>query len=164
MRELDNVKLKEEIEELSEKGIHKNYLGIIVKIKGEACTVCFYNRKNFGEYAFAEVNKKHLDFVIRADEKILLEMEEFFANVKKEKYTKLTECDVKEYDIVELIADKARYRFEGLKKGMVGVVTQTYAIENRWEVIFNEAGESGDKIVQINVDREDFKVIGSTLE
>ena len=158
MRELDNVKLKEEIKELSEKGIHKNYLGIIVKIKGEACTVCFYNRKNFGEYAFAEVNKKHLDFVIRADEKILLEMEEFFANVKKEKYMKLTECDVKEYDVAELIVDKPKYTIEGLKKGDRGCVVASYAIEGKWQIIFTERG-TGKDIADILVDREDFKIV-----
>ena len=164
MRELDNVKLKEEIEELSGKGIHKGYRGVIVRIEGDICTVCFYNPYNFGERAYVKVKKETLKYLSRSDETIVSELGEFFKTVNMERETKLTECDVKEYDIVELIADKARYRFEGLKKGMVGVVTQTYAIENRWEIIFNEAGESGDKIVQINVDREDFKVIGNTLE
>ena len=131
---------------------------MIVKHSGDIYTVCFYNPKNLGEYAFAEVNKKHLSFVIRADEKIILETEEFFSNVKMEKYTYLTECDVKEYDAVELIVEKPKYAIAGVHKGDRGCVISTYAIDNHWEIIFSERG-TGKDIAQIGVAREDFIII-----
>ena len=53
MKLFDDIKLIEEIAELQEKGIHKNYLGTIVKMEGDIYTVSFYNPKNLGEYAFA---------------------------------------------------------------------------------------------------------------
>lgn len=158
MKLYDNVELTKEVEELSKNGIHKGYLGVIVKHSGDIYTVCFYNPKNLGEYAFAEVNKKHLSFVIRADEKIILETEEFFSNVKMEKYTYLTECDVKEYDAVELIVEKPKYAIAGVHKGDRGCVISTYAIDNHWEIIFSERG-TGKDIAQIGVAREDFIII-----
>ena len=57
MKLFDNIKLIEELKELREKGIHKNYLGTIVKMEGDIYTVSFYNPKNLGEYAFAKVDK-----------------------------------------------------------------------------------------------------------
>ena len=158
MRLYDNVELTEELEELSKKGIHKGCLGTIVKRSGEFFIVCFYNPKNVGEYAFAWVNEKFIEFITRPNKKILCEMEEFVANVNMEKYTHLTECDVKEYDVVELIVEKPEYAIEGVHKGDRGCVISTYAIHNCWEIIFSERG-TGKDIAQIGVAREDFKII-----
>ena len=163
MKLYDNVILNEEIPELSQKGIHKNYLGTIAKKNNDICTVCFYNSYNFGEYAFANVNEEHLSFVNRANDKIIAETDNFMLNVKMENYTKLTECDVKEYDIIEVIVEKPKYANKGVHKGMIGVVFETYAVHNSWRIIFDAAGDSKDKIVQININRNDFKIIGSTL-
>ena len=106
MKVLEDVKLNEELEELSQRGIHKGYEGTIAKINGDIYTVWFFNPNNRGEFAFVEVNKKYLipDKIVYP-ERLLLEMEEFFANVKMEQYTHLTECDVKEYDKVELLVE-----------------------------------------------------------
>ena len=86
MKELEGVILNEEIDELTHKGIHKSYTGTIAKINGNIYTICFFNPNNRGEYAFAEVNKKYLvpDKIVYP-ERLLLEMEEFFANVKIER-------------------------------------------------------------------------------
>ena len=49
MKELKDVKLNEEVEELTKKGIHKGYEGTIAKINGDICTVWFFNIFNFGK-------------------------------------------------------------------------------------------------------------------
>ena len=159
MKILEDVKLNEELKELAQRGTHKDYEGTIAKIDGDIYTVCFFNPNNRGEFAFAEINKKYLisDKIVYP-ERLLLEMEEFFANVKTEKYTHLTECDVKEYDAVELIVEKPKYAIEGVHKGDRGCVISTYAIDNHWEIIFSERG-TGKDIAQIGVAREDFKII-----
>ena len=159
MKLLEGVILNKELEELAKKGIHKDYSGTIAKINGDICTVWFFNPNNRGEFAFAEVNKKHLipDQIVYP-ERLLLEMEGFFANVKMENYTHLTECDVKEYDAVELIVEKSKYTIEGVHKGDRGCVISRYAIDNHWEIIFSERG-TGKDIAQIGVDRADFKII-----
>lgn len=159
MKVLDDVKICEEVEELAQKGIHKGYEGTIAKIDGDIYTVCFFNPTNMGEFAFAAVNKKYLasDRIVYP-KRLLSELEEFFANVKTEKYTRLTECDEKEYDAVELIAEKPKYATEGVHKGDRGCVISTYAIDNHWEIIFSER-ETGKDIAQIGVAREDFKII-----
>ncbi len=158
MRLYDNVKLTEELEDLAKKGIHKGYLGIVVKIDVDIFTVCFYNKYNFGESAYAKVNKKYLKFILRADDNDISEFAEHFKNVNMEKHTSLTECDVKEYDVVELIVEKPEYAIEGVHKGDRGCVISTYAIHNCWEIIFSERG-TGKDIAQIGVAREDFKII-----
>lgn len=160
MKVLEDVKLNEELEELAQRGIHKGYEGTIAKINGDIYTVWFFNPNNRGEFAFAEVNKKYLipDQIVYP-ERLLLEMEEFFANVKMEKYTHLTECDVKEYDKVELLVEKPKYAFEGVHKGAYGCVLFPYAIEGRWGILFYNVGENNDEEIELNVDREDFKII-----
>ena len=160
MKVLEDVKLNEEIEELAQRGIHKSYEGTIAKINGDIYTVCFFNPNNRGEFAFAEVNKKYLiPDKITYPERLLLEMEEFFLNVKMEKYTHLTECDVKEYDKVELLVEKPKYVFEGVHKGAQGCVLFPYAIEGKWGILFYNVGENNDQEIELNVDREDFKII-----
>lgn len=160
MKELKDVKLNEEVEELTKKGIHKGYEGTIAKINGDIYTVWFFNPNNRGEFAFAEVDKKYLvpDKIVYP-ERLLLEMEEFFANVKMERYTHLTECDVKEYDKVELLVEKPQYAVEGVHKGAHGCVWQSYAIDGKWGILFYNVGENHDQEVELNVHREDFKII-----
>jgi hypothetical protein len=159
MRELEDVILNEEIDELAQKGIHKGYEGTIAKINGDIYTVWFFNPKNYREFAFAEVNKKYL-IPDKSDypKRLLLEMEEFINKVNMEKYTHLTECDVQEYDAVELIVEKPKYTIHGVHKGDRGCVISTYAIDNHWEIIFSERG-TGKDIAHIGVDRNDFKII-----
>ena len=159
MKVLEDVKLNEELEELAQRGIHKGYTGTIATIDSDICTVWFFNPKNYGEFAFAKVNKKYLipDKIVYHN-RLLLEMEEFLQNVKMEKYTKLTECDVKEYDAVELLVEKPKYAIEGVHKGDRGCVISSYAVNGRWEIIFSERG-TGKDIAQIGVAREDFKII-----
>lgn len=159
MRLYDNVKLIEEVEELAQRGIHKGYHGLIVKINGDIYTVCFYNSYNFGESAYAEVNGKHLVFIFRAEERTIQEMEDFFPNEKIDFNKCLTECDVKEYDKVELLVEKPKYAIEGVHKGANGCVLFPYAIEGRWGILFYNVGENNDQEVELNVNREDFKII-----
>ena len=159
MRVYDNIKLIEEVEELAQRGIHKGYDGLITEIDGDIYTVCFYNSYNFGESAYAKVNKKYLAFVCRAEERTIQEMEEFFPNVKMDFNKSLTECDVKEYDKVELLVEKSKYAFEGVHKGAYGCVLFPYAIEGKWGILFYNVGENNDQEVELNVNREDFKII-----
>lgn len=160
MKKWEYVTLNEELEELARNGIHKGYDGLITEIHGDIYTVWFTNSKNKGELAWAKIHKKHLvlNSNIKLDKRLLLEIEEFISNVKMEKYTQLSECDVKEYDAVELLVEKPKYAIAGVHKGDRGCVNSTYAIDNHWEIIFSERG-TGKDIAQIGVAREDFKII-----
>lgn len=158
MKLYDNIRLMEEIEELNQKGIHKGYPGLIVKCDEDIYTVCFYNPYNFGEKAYAKVNKKFLTYSSRSDKRIIRELDDYLKSENMEKHTHLTECDVKEYDAVELIVENPKYTKEGVHKGDRGCVISTYAIEGHWEIIFSER-ETGKDIAQIGVAREDFKII-----
>ena len=159
MRVYDNIELNEEVEELAKRGIHKGYDGVIVKMEGDIYTVCFFNLYNFGESVYATVNNKFLKFSSRVDERIIQEMEEHFSNVKMDFNKCLTECDVKEYDKVELLVEKPQYAFEGVHKGAHGCVWQSYAIDGKWGILFYNVGENNDQEVELNVHREDFKII-----
>lgn len=158
MRLYDNVILIKEVDELSKKGIHKDYDGVIVKMDGDVYTVCFYNSYNHGESAYAKVHKRHLAFTMRDSDHIIREMEGFFPNVDMEKHTRLTECDVKEYDVVELLVEKDEYAIEGVHKGTYGTVLFPYAIENKWDILFFNVGDDQHE-VELCVDREDFIVV-----
>ena len=159
MRVYDDIRLIEEVEELAKRGIHKGYDGLIVGIDEDIYTICFYSSYNFGESVYAKVNKKYLAFTCRAEERIIQEMEEFFPNEKMDFNKCLTECDVKEYDKVELLVEKPQYTFEGVHKGAHGCVWQSYAIDGKWGILFYNVGENHDQEVELNVHREDFKII-----
>ena len=156
MRLFDNVKLLEEIKELGDKGIHKDYHGLIVEIERDECVVCFFNPKNFGEKAYAKVNKKYLTFTSRSEEKIIKEMEGFFPNVNKEKYTTLTEVHIKEHDKVQLVVDKPKYSKENVYKGAFGCVMQPYAIDSQIEVEFYNIEGHKYGCIELMVDLEDI--------
>lgn len=158
MRLYDDIRLNEEIAELAQKGIHKEYHGLIVGIDGDIFTVCFFNPYNHGEIAYVKVDKKYLRYSSRSPDHIIREMEGFFPNVDMEKHTCLTECDVKEYDVVELLVEKDEYAIEGVHKGTYGTVLFPYAIENKWGILFFNVGDD-QREVEICVDREDFIVV-----
>lgn len=160
MNKWEYVTLNEELEELMGNGIHKGYDGLITDIHGDIYTVWFTNSKNKGELAWAKIHKKYLVLnpTIKLDARLLEEIKVFVSNVNIQKYTHLTECDVKEYDAVELIAEKPKYAIAGVHKGDRGCVISTYAIDNHWEIIFSERG-TGKDIAQIGVAREDFTII-----
>ena len=65
---------------------------------------------------------------------------------------------MKEYDKVELITEDPKYAIEGVYKGMTGCVISSYAINNKWLIIFSE-NSTGKDIAEISVDRNDFKII-----
>ena len=155
----DNVKLKTEIEELSQKGIHKNYIGLVVKTEGDIFTVCFYNPHNFGESMLANVNKAVLSFVARANENIVEELKQHFTDAKPDTNKCLTECDVREYDKIELLVEKPEYADNGVHKGAFGCVLYPYAIEGKWGILFYNVGDNKDEEIEINVSRKDFKII-----
>ena len=159
MRLYDNIELNEEVEELAKRGIHKGYDGVIVKMEGDIYTVCFYNSYNFGESAYAKVHKKYLKFALRDNERIIQEMEEHFSNEKMDFNKCLTECDVKEYDVVQLIVEKPQYAMEGVHKGAYGCVQFPYAIDGKWCILFSNIGENNAHDEDVRVAREDFIII-----
>lgn len=154
----DNVKLIEEIEELSQRGIHKNCLGLIVKKDDDIYTVGFFNPKNLGEYIFAKVSRKHLTFVVRSEDNIIRELKEKFSTKEFNLSESFSKPDVKEYDQVELIVEKSRYAKDGVHKGARGSVISSYAISDEWLILFFEQG-TGKDIADITVNRKDFKII-----
>ena len=159
MRLYDNIELNEEVEELAKRGIRKGYDGVIVKMEGDIYTVCFFNPYNHGESVYAMVNQKFLKFSSRVDEKIIQEMEEFFPNEKMDFDKCLTECDVKEYDVVQLIVEKPQYAMEGVHKGAYGCVQFPYAIDGKWCILFSNVGENNAHDEEVSVAREDFIII-----
>ena len=86
-------------------------------------------------------------------------MEEFFPNEKMDFNKCLTECDVKEYDVVQLIVEKPQYAMEGVHKGAYGCVQFPYAIDGKWCILFSNVGENNAHDEEVCVAREDFIII-----
>lgn len=159
MKRWDYCELIEELEDLSKKGIHKGQKGLITKIENNIYTVWFTNPKNEGELAWAKVEKQYLKYKdIKLGAELISEIQEFIENVDLEKYTRLTEVKVKEYDKVKLLVDKSKYLQEGVKKGTYGCVLYSYAIKNKIAVLFYNVGETQEE-VELMVDLEDIIVV-----
>ena len=59
---------------------------------------------------------------------------------------------MKEFDWVELIVDKEKYKKEGVHKGMVGIIAYDKCIDGEWLVVF-------DYKIDISIKETDLKVI-----
>ena len=60
MKIYDFVQLINSLEYLEEKGIFKESKGTIIKLENNIASVLFFNEKNMGDYAVANVNTKFL--------------------------------------------------------------------------------------------------------
>lgn len=60
MKIYDFVELINSLEYLEEKGIFKESKGTIIKLENNIASVLFFNEKNMGDYAVANVNTKFL--------------------------------------------------------------------------------------------------------
>lgn len=153
----DNVKLNTELEELTDKGIHKGCTGLILDIKADYCFVRFRNRKNVGDYACVNVNKMYLEFYRQEQEENIPNWERFKATGD------LTKSSFKpqkflEYDLVELTVEKEKYAKFGVHKGMQGVVMENYCIDSEYYVIFTDESTAED-IADLCVHEDDLILI-----
>ncbi len=153
----DNVQLNTELEELAERGIHKDCKGIILDVKSGTCFVYFRNRKNIGDYACAYVNIKYLDCCGHIPAENILHWEQFKAtgdltkdSFKPQKFL--------EYDLVELIVEKDMYARDGVHKGMQGAVMENCCIDSLYIVLFAD-GNTGRDIADIPVHEDDLILI-----
>lgn len=60
MKIYDFVELINSLEYLEEKGVFKESKGTIIKLENNIASVLFFNEKNMGDYAVANVNTKFL--------------------------------------------------------------------------------------------------------
>ncbi len=149
----DNVELNVELAELSAKGIHKGCTGIILDVKADLCFVCFRNRKNIGDYACINVNRKYLEFYRREAEENIPDWERFKASGKFKQ--EFTINSFNEFDWVEILYEKDEYAKKGLHKGMLANVLFDYAIDDNLSVMFPD-DDGYDVEVSVNI--EDIKL------
>ena len=161
MKLWDEVELIEDIKELNEKGIFKGYGGTIVKVYENSYLVWFSHPKNMGEFAFAKVKKEYLEFKFSKifSDDIIAEMQEAMESIDLSKYSSLSIVNIEEYDKIELLVDKPEYNEEGVFKGMTGCVLQSYAINGKWAILFDNVGEETNESVEVLVSQKDFKII-----
>lgn len=149
----DNVELNTELEELAEKGIHKGYTGLIFEIKADMCFVYFRNRKNMGDYACANVNKKYLEFYRHEAKENIPNWERFKAGNKFKTEFKVN--PFYESDWVEVLVEKEEYAQKGLRKGMLANVLFDYAVDDKLPVMFSDENYCD---VEVSVNIKDIKL------
>ena len=102
---------------MAAKGIHKGCTGLILDIKADICFVYFRNRKNMGDYACMNVNKKYLEVYRHEQDENIPNWEHFkkTGDLKKDSFKPQKFL---EYDLVELIVEKEKYAKFGVHQGM----------------------------------------------
>ncbi len=153
----DNVELNTELEELAEKGIHKNDIGTIFEIKGDKCFVRFINRKNIGDYACVSVKSVCLDVWEKANKDKFAQWEEY-KKTDRIKKNAFKPQKFLEYDLVELTVEKEKYAKFGVHKGMQGVVMEDYCIDSEYYVIFTDKNTAED-IADLCVNDDDLVLV-----
>lgn len=156
----DFVELINSLEYLEEKGIFKESKGTIIKLENNIAAVLFFNEKNMGDYAVANVNTKFLKTIGEFPTGELINLNNFIKNLDQEKHDKLKYPNIKEYDLVELLIEDEKYSKFGVHKGDKGCVISNYAIQNQVEVDFSWVDKNGNFYRDcIVVDVDDLKVL-----
>lgn len=159
LKKYDMVTLTKNIDTLVRRGIEQGCGGIVIQATEKSYRVLFLNPSNYGDGIFATVDKSDVDYISAFPVPFRAELDEYLSNADlNDETSKFIPCDVKEFDKIELIVEKYEYAKEGVHKGMTGCVTASYAIKNRWPIIFSEEG-TGKDVAELCVKREDFKVI-----
>ncbi len=160
MRQYESVKLKNEVNDLQEKGIDVNTLGVLIYqiVSSGQWIVMFLNPKNVGDYAVATVSERDLIRLGSLPAATISEVKEIANRPNFFERTSFLPVRFKEYDMVELTVDKPKYKKEGVKKGMRGCVMSEYAIKGQWQIIFSEEG-TGKDVADIMVLEEDFILV-----
>ncbi len=160
MKIYDFVQLINSLEYLEEKGIFKESKGTIIKLENNIASVLFFNEKNMGDYAVANVNTKFLKTIGEFPTGELTNLNNFIKNLDQEKHDKLKYPNIKEYDLVELLIEDEKYSKFGVHKGDKGCVISNYAIQNQVEVDFSWVDKNGNFYGDcIVVDVDDLKVL-----
>lgn len=160
MKIYDFVELINSLEYLEEKGIFKESKGTIIKLENNIASVLFFNEKNMGDYAVANVNTKFLKTIGEFPTGELINLNNFIKNLDQEKHDKLKYPNIKEFDLVELLIEDEKYSKFGVHKGNKGCVISNYAIQNQAEVDFSWVDKNGNFYGDcIVVDVDDLKVL-----
>lgn len=160
MKIYDFVELINSLEYLEEKGIFKESKGTIIKLENNIAAVLFFNEKNMGDYAVANVNTKFLKTIGEFPTGELINLNNFIKNLDQEKHDKLKYPNIKEFDLVELLIEDEKYSKFGVHKGNKGCVISNYAIQNQVEVDFSWVDKNGNFYGDcIVVDVDDLKVL-----
>lgn len=160
MKIYDFVQLINSLEYLEEKGIFKESKGTIIKLENNIASVLFFNEKNMGDYAVANVNTKFLKTIGEFPTGELINLNNFIKNLDQEKHDKLKYPNIKEFDLVELLIEDEKYSKFGVHKGDKGCVISNYAIQNQAEVDFSWVDKNGNFYGDcIVVDVDDLKVL-----
>ena len=160
MKIYDFVQLINSLEYLEEKGIFKESKGTIIKLENNIASVLFFNEKNMGDYAVANVNTKFLKTIGEFPTGELTNLNNFIKNLDQEKHDKLKYPNIKEYDLVELLIEDEKYSKFGVHKGDKGCVISNYAIQNQVEVDFSWVDKNGNFYGDcIVVDVDDLRVL-----
>lgn len=160
MKIYDFVELINSLEYLEEKGIFKESKGTIIKLENNIASVLFFNEKNMGDYAVANVNTKFLKTIGEFPTGELINLNNFIKNLDQEKHDKLKYPNIKEFDLVELLIEDEKYSKFGVHKGNKGCVISNYAIQNQVEVDFSWVDKNGNFYGDcIVVDVDDLKVL-----
>lgn len=145
MNKYDLVELIDDDEILRGQNILRGCNGTIVaKLAGNIFRVVFFNKKNEGEYAIAEVSGAKLKKVGNFPKSMIGELNSFLNNESIYKHTAFTDIALHEYDKVELVVEKEKYANCGVHKGDTGCVVSSYAIDNEVEVDFTRVDDSGN--------------------
>ncbi len=160
MERSDFVELINDNEELRAKNIFKGNGGVLVSYIGatDEWIVMFLDKYNYGTYAIAKAKSVDLKYT---SQMYAGWKEKFNVQIRDPDFYTHTEFKLpkfKEYDKVRLINDKPAYEKEGVKKGMIGCVMSTYAIQSEWQVIFSEEGTARD-IADLAVHEDDLELI-----
>lgn len=162
MKIFDEIELRYDVPELAESGVCRGCTGDVIEVFDNKCKVIFYAPRIYGDYVIAIVDEDALSYKSHMDERLIEGFKKFVETIDESKHTCFLNDDVHEYDVVQLMVEKEEYAKHGVHRGMTGTVMMDVSYYNKWYVIFESTDGSGEDIADLDVHRDDFKVIGNT--
>lgn len=159
MREFVNAFVIKTTPELLQKNICEGTPCTIIKrVVDKVWLAVFFNNQNLGDYAVTTINEECLRYDCAVPVDWIAQLSEKINDPKFYTKTSLNSMKYKEYDLVELVAEKEKYVRAGVHKGDIGCIMENSAIRGEWYVIFSEQG-TGKDIAAIYVKEEDLKIV-----
>jgi hypothetical protein len=158
MQKYDIVRLKDGADKYADSGIQGGEIGTVVDTLGARRLVMFFNKKDHGDYACVWTNDDDLLYLNGMPEEVKKWIDDIVRREDFSAHKAFRRSDIKEYDQVEVVAEKEAYARQGVHKGMRGVVMTDHAIDGKWYVIFSEDG-TGRDIADCVIDGDDLKRI-----
>ncbi len=144
-------------EELKNKNILVGFYGILISSNTKTSSILIFDKYNLEQYCIIEIPNNFFKIVDDIPQELTVETREFIKSLDSANKTQLNPPKFNEFDVVVVLKEKEAYSQYNIHKGYIGTITEEYAIDNKWRVIFSDP-TTGKDIANILIHQDDLEL------